>query len=68
MAVDWVMRASSDELPKEVDPMVSSLKFRDFSAGGSSLLRDQNGMLIGFDLDVLLVGVGVIGCHAVQFG
>lgn len=44
MALDCVMRASSaPDDPKE-DPM-SSLKFSDFSAGGSSLLLDQNGML-----------------------
>ena len=45
MAVDWVMRGSS-EAPAPKDDPISSLKFRDFSAGGSSLFRDQNGMMI----------------------
>lgn len=44
MAVDWVMRASSGAPAPKEDPM-SSLKLRDFSAGGSSLFRDQNGIV-----------------------
>ena len=58
MAVDWVMRGSSEAPAPKEDP-ISSLKFRDFSAGGSSLLRDQNGMMIygsGYWLIGLLCG------------
>jgi hypothetical protein len=49
MALDCVMRASSAPEPKEDPPMLSSEKFRDFSAGaaGSSLALDQNGIGAG---------------------